>query len=158
MPTILVVDDDLAVLKLFGRILEKGGYSVRVVSSVPVAIDVLREANIDLLVLDLSMPGPDGFDLLKELRTTAPSLGIVVVSGYLQGALLKAAELVGAVAAAAGRAPAHTLPEARLLPRESPLRRLRRTWSISSCGCKDRPVGCRRNKPPTPGTNHWTRG
>ncbi len=99
MSTILVIDDDLAILKLFGTILEDGGYSVKLSHSSGDAKKLLRQTPIDLVVLDLNMPEPDGFDLLKELRASMPGLRIVVVSGYLDGALLKAAEWLGATAA-----------------------------------------------------------
>ncbi len=99
MSTILVIDDDLAILKLFGTILEDGGYSVQLSHSGGDAKKLLRQTPIDLVVLDLNMPEPDGFDLLKELRASMPGLRIVVVSGYLDGALLKAAEWLGATAA-----------------------------------------------------------
>jgi CheY-like chemotaxis protein len=95
-PRILVVDDDPQVLKLFGTILRKGPYSVILLSGGDRVIPTLRESRFDLLVMDLSMPEPDGFDLLKRLRSEMPGLRILVVSGYLGGRLLKAAELLGA--------------------------------------------------------------
>jgi two-component system response regulator YesN len=52
----------------------------------------------DLLVLDLNMPEPDGFDVLKTERSRFPYLRILVISGYLQGALLEAAKILGAIA------------------------------------------------------------
>src|SRR5271169_1751850 len=97
-PRILVVDDDPQVLRLFVTILTEGGYSVTETNRSSAAVQILREQQIDLLVLDLEMPPPDGFDVLKSLRTKRPSLKILVVSAYLQGALLKAAELLGATA------------------------------------------------------------
>jgi len=98
MSTILVIDDDLAVLKFFGTILEDAGYSVQLCHSGGDAKKLLRQTPIDLVVLDLNMPEPDGFDLLKELRAAMPGLRIVVVSGYLDGALLTAAKWLGATA------------------------------------------------------------
>lgn len=93
---ILVVDDDPQVLKLFGRILVKAGYTVRLAPSGERALSEIRDARFDLVVLDLSMPEIDGFDLLKEFRTRLPELRIIVVSGYLDGALLEAAGFLGA--------------------------------------------------------------
>ena len=52
----------------------------------------------DLLILDLNMPEPDGFDLLKIERSEFPYLRILVISGYLKGPLLTAAKFVGAFA------------------------------------------------------------
>lgn len=93
---ILVVDDDPQVLSLFGRILEKGGYSVRLVSSGNRFLEALGEEPFDLVVMDLSMPQPDGFELLKRLKTEMPGLKVLAVSGYLPGSLLRAAGLLGA--------------------------------------------------------------
>lgn len=97
-PHILVADDDPQVLKLFTRLLTKRGYSVTPVDSGTDALETLKKEPVDLLVLDLSMPQPDGFDLLKSLRRDRPGLRILVISGYMQGALLKASEILGATA------------------------------------------------------------
>ncbi len=99
-PRILIVDDDSQVLKLYSSILTRGGYQVLTENSSQRAMQALDVAGqVDLLVLDLSMPPPDGFELLKTLRKTRPGLRILVNSGFLQGALLQAAELLGATAA-----------------------------------------------------------
>lgn len=94
---ILIVDDEPQVLKLFRSMLEEGGYSVAVACSSD-ATEALKTLDIDLLVLDLNMPEPDGFELLKKFHTSMPGLRIVVTSGYLEGALLEAAQLLGATA------------------------------------------------------------
>lgn len=95
---ILVVDDDPQILKLFDRLLEKRGYSVRLLSSGADVIRTLRKDAFDLLVMDLSMPEPDGFELLKKIRKDMPGLRMLIVSGYLNGVLLQAASLLGAAA------------------------------------------------------------
>src|SRR5579862_7171119 len=97
-PRILVVDDDPQILKLFGKTLERHGYSVRLLSSGRAVIPALQEEKFDLLVMDLSMPKPDGFELLKILRAEMPGQRILVVSGAMPRSLLKAAELLGATA------------------------------------------------------------
>ena len=122
MPTILVVDDDPQILALFAEILGKGGYSVRLTSCGRDALQLLREEPVDLVVLDLSMPEPDGFELLKTLRASLPGLRIVVVSGYLQGALLEAARMLGATATLSkSDAPASLLQTVRGILRGFPL-------------------------------------
>jgi DNA-binding NtrC family response regulator len=96
---VLVVDDDRNILQLFEKILSKGGYAVRTVQSGSEALKVLsREGLFDLLILDLCMPEPDGFDVLREVRFHYPGLRTLVVSGYLGGALLSASECLGATA------------------------------------------------------------
>jgi len=50
------------------------------------------------VLADLNMPEPDGFDLLRMEHAKFPYLRIIVISGYLEGALLEAAKIFGAVA------------------------------------------------------------
>lgn len=95
---ILMVDDEPQVLKLFRSILERAGYTIETAICGRDAIQLLKTCDVDLLVLDLNMPEPDGFELLRELRTSMPGLRIVVISGFLEGALLEAAGLLGATA------------------------------------------------------------
>ena len=97
--SILLVDDDPQVVKYLAEALKGEGYLVTATTSGDDALVFLRERRPDLLVLDLNMPALDGFDLLKWKRSEFPYLRILVISGYLKGALLKAATLVGATAA-----------------------------------------------------------
>lgn len=97
-PHILLVDDDPQVVKYLRRALEEGGYSVAATTSGVKALAIVKESPPDLLILDLNMPEPDGFDLLKIQRSQAPNLRILVISGFLKGPLLEAARMVGAVA------------------------------------------------------------
>jgi CheY-like chemotaxis protein len=97
-PHILIVDDEPLVLTLFTTLLTGNGYSVTPVSSGEAAMEVLREQSVDVLVLDLSMPKTDGFEVLRSLRVQRPGLPILVISGYMHGALLQASELLGAAA------------------------------------------------------------
>ena len=46
------------------------------------AIDLVRQQDIDVLVMDLSMPGQSGLDALAMLRAKAPDMGILILSGY----------------------------------------------------------------------------
>ena len=94
--SILVVDDDQAVLGLFEQILKRGGFDVMVADTGKRALEILRSQTVSLLVLDISMPEPDGFELLKFIRTHAPGLRVLAVSGYMGGALLEASSLLGA--------------------------------------------------------------
>lgn len=97
-PHIVVVDDDPNVLGLFSELLSKSGFAVTAVASSSTVLEILRDQAIDLLILDLNMPEPDGFELLKMVRQVMPGLPMLVISGYMQGALLKTAELLGATA------------------------------------------------------------
>jgi CheY-like chemotaxis protein len=95
---ILVVDDDPQILKYCSTVLEDSGYSVTGTTSGAKATRLLQEAAYDLLILDLNIPDRDGFEILETVRSPGPmqNIKILAISGFMQGTLLKAAELVGA--------------------------------------------------------------
>jgi CheY-like chemotaxis protein len=95
---VLVVDDDPHVREVLAVMLESAGYNVSRVASGAEALESLRIDRFDIMVLDLEMPQMDGFDVLKVTRTEFSHVKVLVVSGYLDGALLKAAECLGAAA------------------------------------------------------------
>ncbi|MET0283581.1 MAG: PAS domain S-box protein [Polyangiales bacterium] len=82
--TLLVVDDEPMVREFAHRLLETEGYSVIEAGSGGEALSLLRGriAEIDGVLLDLSMPGMDGDALLSELRSFAPELPVIVHSGH----------------------------------------------------------------------------
>ena len=94
---ILVVDDNPDHRKALRIILESGGYSVVECESGKGALAAIEEKTFDLVVLDLSMPDVDGFDVLRVVRSKHPELKVMVVSGFLQGSMNQAAKLLGAV-------------------------------------------------------------
>ena len=98
IPHILLVDDDRQVVRYLKKALEEAGYAVTATTSGKQALASLHAPLPDLLILDLNMPVPDGFELLRTVRAQFPYLRILAISGYLQGALLEAAELLGAIA------------------------------------------------------------
>lgn len=97
-PQILLVDDDRQVVRYLNKALEQSGYSVTSTTSGKRALAIIQERLPDLLILDLNMPEPDGFALLKTVRSQCPYLRILVISGYFPGTLLEAARILGAVA------------------------------------------------------------
>jgi DNA-binding NtrC family response regulator len=95
---IVIVDDDHQVVQCLKKTLESNGYAVKATTSGRHAIAIVEEDRPDLLIMDLNMPSPDGFELLKAERSRFPGLRILVISGYMGGALLEAASILGATA------------------------------------------------------------
>jgi CheY-like chemotaxis protein len=93
---ILLVDDDDQIRRLFRRKLEAGGLEVVEASSVDEALRCLGQFGFDLIVLDLSMPTADGYDVLTYLRKQDLPIPTIVVSGVMPEATLRAAKLMGA--------------------------------------------------------------
>jgi DNA-binding response OmpR family regulator len=71
-PSILLVDDDARLREIVGMALEGEGYGVRTVPSAEEAVQVLEQQEPDLLILDVMLPGKDGFELCREIRTRSP--------------------------------------------------------------------------------------
>jgi PAS domain S-box-containing protein len=82
--TILVVDDEPAVLDLVRQMLESLGYSVLSACSPAVAIEMAGKAgeNLDLLVSDVILPEMNGKDLVAAIKTRLPELRSLFMSGY----------------------------------------------------------------------------
>ncbi len=88
MATILLVDDEENILKLCRVELEEEGYDVIAVSEGKAAIEkIIKDMtegryHIDLVVLDINMPGLDGKKVLKVLKGAVPSLPVVIHTAY----------------------------------------------------------------------------
>jgi CheY-like chemotaxis protein len=80
---ILLVDDDNAVREVTASILEDLGYVVLRLGSGGAALDLLdRQSNIDLVLLDLAMPGMSGMEVARQVRLKRPAIPILFVTGY----------------------------------------------------------------------------
>jgi Response regulator containing CheY-like receiver, AAA-type ATPase, and DNA-binding domains len=78
---ILVVDDDEDFRSEFKVSIEE--YDVLEADSGQKALELLRKPNeIDLVILDVVMPGLTGTEVLKEIRRMSPGLGIIMLTGY----------------------------------------------------------------------------
>ena len=77
---ILVVDDDINILRIASLYLRKEGYTVRTAQSGPDALEAFRQKVPDLVLLDVMLPGMDGFEVLKALRTTSSAPVIMLTT------------------------------------------------------------------------------
>jgi DNA-binding NtrC family response regulator len=79
--TILVIDDEPNILTTVRRSLELEGYAVEVAGSGAAGLGKLAEHDIDLVLLDVMMPGETGIELLPKLRAKKPETMVVMMSG-----------------------------------------------------------------------------
>jgi len=77
---ILIVDDDAEIRNLIKRYLEDQGYSVSTASNGQTMRHVMATREVDLVILDLIMPGEDGLVLTRYLRDNS-SVGIIILTG-----------------------------------------------------------------------------
>lgn len=78
---ILAVDDDPIILKLLELALETGGYCVKNVASGREAIETLHHDTFDMVITDLEMGEPDGFEVLRAAKKLNPLAGLIVMTG-----------------------------------------------------------------------------
>lgn len=100
MAKILLVDDSKTVLKHLSRMLNQGGHQVTAVASGAAAVEYLAQAAVDVVITDLYMPPPDGFEIVQSVRDMPcrPPL-IVMSSNTLACGVFRDARALGAAAA-----------------------------------------------------------
>lgn len=83
-PLILLVDDDPAILALGQELLELLGFQVLVAEDGDQALYFFHYPRhaIDLVIMDLNLPGRSGYQVLEELRRLAPQIKVIVTSGF----------------------------------------------------------------------------
>jgi FixJ family two-component response regulator len=82
LQTVFLVDDQPAVLKGLGRLLDSAGYTVQAYTSAQEFLDSGNAAQQGCLVLDLSMPGMDGLALQQQLAARASVLPVIFLTGH----------------------------------------------------------------------------
>jgi DNA-binding response OmpR family regulator len=78
--SILVVDDDPTVSDVVRRYLERAGFEVRLAADGQAALASFARDRPDLVVLDLMLPGIDGLEVCRRLRTTAEEVPIIMLT------------------------------------------------------------------------------
>src|ERR1700690_742522 len=79
---ILIVDDELVVRDSLGKWFASEGYSARPVGGAREALEVIQQAEFDIALLDIKMPGMDGMELQARLREADPELTVIMMTGY----------------------------------------------------------------------------
>jgi two-component system nitrogen regulation response regulator NtrX len=81
-PVVLVVDDEEGIRETLSGIFEDEGCSIVTANSGEEALDLLKEQNPDLILLDIWLPGIDGIQTLEEIKALRPDLPVIMISGH----------------------------------------------------------------------------
>jgi signal transduction histidine kinase/DNA-binding response OmpR family regulator len=81
---VLLVDDNADALMLLAESLRRHGYEVTTADDGPTALRLAASLPLDVAVLDIGLPGMDGYELAERLRKQSPSLALVALTGYGQ--------------------------------------------------------------------------
>jgi DNA-binding response OmpR family regulator len=94
-PRILVVDDELMILNLLERTLKPSGYDVILASDGVSALKLLDQHSPDLVILDIMMPGLNGFQVLRLMRQRS-SVPVIMLTAKREAETVRDALNVGA--------------------------------------------------------------
>lgn len=94
--TVLIVDDEPVMQSLLERILAREGYKIFVAGDGAAALEMLEKEPASLVLSDIKMPGMNGFELLKEIKTRYPGTGVIIMTAYGDTFTVKDALLLGA--------------------------------------------------------------
>jgi DNA-binding NtrC family response regulator len=85
MAKILIVDDEVEILKIFQQFLAMSGFEVVLASGGREAVKIIKSQEaIDLMVLDLVMPGYPGVEVLSEMKDAGINLPYIILSGTME--------------------------------------------------------------------------
>jgi CheY-like chemotaxis protein len=82
MARILVVDDEVPVRDAIRSMLERRGHDVVVAECGQRGVEAVEAYTFDAVIVDIFMPGMDGFQSIRMLRRSAPKVAIIAISGY----------------------------------------------------------------------------
>jgi DNA-binding NtrC family response regulator len=81
-PRILIVDDEQIVRESLANWLKEESYQVDAAENGPVALEKIRQAPFQVVLLDLKMPGMDGIQVLTEIKKAFPDIEVIIMTAY----------------------------------------------------------------------------
>jgi len=94
---ILIIDDEAQVSSVLSRFLTRLGFTVSTADSGRQGLERVQLDRPDLVLLDIRMPGMDGLDVLRRIKTKHPYISVIMITGARDGALASASLAIGAV-------------------------------------------------------------
>ncbi len=80
-PAILIIEDEVGPREAL-KVILRPFFNLYAVDNIEVAMQVLREQKIDLVTLDLRLPGQQGMDLLQEIKGEQEDVEVIIITGY----------------------------------------------------------------------------
>lgn len=79
---ILIVDDEMNILKLYKAELQDEGYSVVTAKSGREALEIFEKENPDIITLDILIPDMDGIQVLRQIKEKRPHVSVIMLTAY----------------------------------------------------------------------------
>jgi two-component system response regulator (stage 0 sporulation protein F) len=82
MKKILVADDEMSIRLLYSEELKDEGYEVFTADNGQEALEIVEKVALDLIILDIKMPGMSGIEVLRQIKQKYPHLPVLLSSAY----------------------------------------------------------------------------
>ena len=93
--TVLIVDDEHGMRETLTDVFEHEGYSALCAEDGHKGIEMAQKELVDVVLLDIVMPGIDGVETLKRLKAMNPSIKVIMMTGHADGNLVDEAMAAG---------------------------------------------------------------
>lgn len=94
--TILAIDDEIDFTSALSRRLGRRGYTVRMAPGGEQGLDLLGQDAFDVVLLDVTMAGPDGLKVLGQIRKRHPDVEVVMLTAHVNSDLVISSLAMGA--------------------------------------------------------------
>jgi two-component system response regulator (stage 0 sporulation protein F) len=94
---VLIVDDQNGIRVLLMEVFSNEGYDTYQASNGKLALEIVRNATPDLVLLDMKIPGMDGLDILKHIKSMNPEIKVIMMTAYGELDMIKEATDLGAI-------------------------------------------------------------
>lgn len=79
---ILIIDDDPAIGDILERILKSEGHTVQSVSDGLEGVDLIKNQDVDLAIIDIFMPQKSGLEIIQEVKRTKPEVKMIAMTAF----------------------------------------------------------------------------
>jgi len=94
---VLIVDDQNGIRLLLHEVFSSEGYNTYQASNGKIALDIVRNNRPDLVLLDMKIPGMDGLEILKHIKSIDSTIKVIMMTAYGELDMIKRATDLGAV-------------------------------------------------------------
>lgn len=95
---LLIVDDQNGIRVLLMEVFSSEGYETYQASNGRLALDIVKNKQPDLVLLDMKIPGMDGLEILKHIREIDTEIKVIMMTAYGELDMIKEAMALGALA------------------------------------------------------------
>lgn len=93
---ILITDDRAGIRSLLKEVLQESGYEVLTAAGGQEGIKIVQENTIDIVLLDMKMPGMDGLETLRLIKKAQPNVKVIIMTAYEDMEIIKEVQKRGA--------------------------------------------------------------